>query len=129
MINEKKKFVESLKTSAMKFYLSSKIHKATVTDANLDYIGSITIDLNLIKLAGFELGEKVSVWDITNGERLETYVMKGEKNSGTICLNGAAAHKIKIGDEVIIAGFTLSDKPVKPNIVLVDKKNKFKEFL
>lgn len=113
----------------MKFYLSSKIHKATVTDANLDYIGSITIDINLIKLSGLEPGEKVSVWDITNGERLETYVMEGEKNSGTICLNGAAAHKIKIGDEIIIAGFTLSEKPLKPKIVLVDKQNKFLEFL
>lgn len=113
----------------MKFYLSSKIHKATVTDANLDYIGSITIDVNLARMAGIEIGEKVSVWDITNGERLETYVMEGEKNSGTICLNGAAAHKVKVGDEIIIAGFTLSDKPVKPKIVLVDRDNKFKEFL
>lgn len=113
----------------MKFYLSSKIHKATVTDANLDYIGSVTIDMTLIKLAGFELGEKVSVWDITNGERLETYVMEGEENSGTICLNGAAAHKIQVGDEIIIAGFTLADKPVQPKIVLVDEKNNFKQFL
>jgi aspartate 1-decarboxylase len=113
----------------MKFYLSSKIHKATVTDANLDYIGSITIDMALINLAGLDLGEKVSVWDITNGERLETYVMEGEKNSGIICLNGAAAHKIKIGDEIIIAGFTLSEKPLEPKMVLVDKHNKFMKFL
>ncbi len=113
----------------MKFYLSSKIHKAIVTDANLEYIGSITIDKALIELAGFGIGEKVSVWDITNGERLETYVMEGEKNSGTICLNGAAAHKIKIGDEIIIAGFTLSEKPIEPKIVLVDHQNKFEKFL
>lgn len=113
----------------MKFYLSSKIHKATVTDANLDYIGSITIDIALIKRVGMDIGEKVSVWDITNGERLETYVMEGEENSGTICLNGAAAHKVKVGDEIIIAGFELSDKPVKPKIILVDKENRFVENL
>lgn len=113
----------------MRFYLRSKLHKANVTEANVDYIGSIKIDKSLITAAGFEVGEKVSVWDITNGERLETYIIEGEEHSGTIEINGAAAKKIHVGDQIIIAGFELSDKPVKPLIVLVDEKNRFLEYL
>lgn len=111
----------------MRWYLRGKIHNAVVTDANVDYIGSITIDKELIEKAGFDKGEKVAVWDITNGERLETYIMEGEP--GKICMNGAAAKKINKGDKVIIAGFELSDKYMNPKIILVDKKNKFVKYL
>ncbi len=86
--------------------LKSKIHRATVTEANLDYIGSITIDEALIEAAGLYEYEKVCVVDITNGARLETYVIRGERGSGVVCLNGAAAHLIHKGDLVIIMAYT-----------------------
>ena len=113
----------------MRWYLRSKIHNATVTEARVDYIGSIEIDTELLEKAGFENGEKVAVWDITNGERLETYVIEGVRNSGVICMNGAAARKIKKGHKVIIAGFELSDKKIKPKVVLADEKNRFSKYL
>jgi len=113
----------------MRWMLRSKIHKATVTDANLDYIGSITIDKNLIKKVGLIPGEKVLVVDNTNGARLETYVIAGKKNSGEICMNGAAAHLIKKGDEIIILGFELTKEPIKVKNILVDKNNRFLKFL
>ncbi len=113
----------------MRFYLRSKIHRATITDANVDYIGSITIDKELLEKAGFQDGEKVAVWDITNGERLETYIIVGERDSGIVCINGAAAKKIKKDDIVIIAGFELADGYVKPKVILVDKKNRFVKYL
>jgi len=113
----------------MRWYLRSKIHRATVTEARVDYVGSITIDVELVEKAGFEDGEKVAVWDITNGERLETYVIEGERNSGVICMNGAAARKIEKGHKVIIAGFELSDKKIEPKIVLADEKNRFSKYL
>ena len=113
----------------MKFFLSSKIHKATVTEADLAYIGSITIDKTLMDKAGFQAGEKVLVVSNTSGSRLDTYVIEGEPNSGTICMNGAAAHLIKKGEEIIIMGFTLSEKPLEPKNILVDKENKFVKFL
>jgi aspartate 1-decarboxylase len=113
----------------MREYLRSKIHRANVTEANINYIGSITIDEELVKKAGLEEGEKVAIWDITNGERIETYVLTGPKNSGIICLNGAAAKKIKKGDKIIICGFELSNKKINPKVILVDKKNKFLRYL
>jgi len=113
----------------MRWYLRSKIHNATVTEARIDYIGSITIDSALIKKAGFHEGEKVSVWDVTNGERLETYIIKGKHQPGIIGMNGAAAKKIKKGDHIIIAGFELSDEKIIPTIILVDEKNRFKKYL
>ena len=113
----------------MRWYLRSKIHGATVTEAKAEYVGSITIDSALVKKGGFNEGEKVSVWDVTNGERLETYVIPGKKDSGVICMNGAAARKIRKGHKVIIAGFELSDKTIKPKIVLVDKNNRFVRYL
>ncbi|MBI4339324.1 MAG: aspartate 1-decarboxylase [Chloroflexi bacterium] len=109
--------------------LSSKIHKATVTEANLDYVGSITIDQDLIEKAGFWPGEKVMVVSNTSGARLETYVIVGERGSGVICMNGAAAHLIKTGEEVIVMGFELTDAPIKPRIVLVDGRNRFDRYL
>ena len=113
----------------MKEFLSSKIHKATVTDANLAYIGSITIDQDLMEKSGFEDGQKVLVVDNTNGARLETYIITGKRNSGIICMNGAASHLIKKGDEIIVIGFEISDKPVKSRNILVDGKNKFVRYL
>ena len=113
----------------MRFLLRSKIHKAIVTDANLKYEGSIAVDEALLKKAGFWLGEKVLVVSNTTGARLETYIIKGEANSGLICMNGAAAHVIKKGEEIIIMGFKLSSKPIKARIVLVDKENRFVRLL
>jgi aspartate 1-decarboxylase len=109
--------------------MRSKIHKATVTDANTEYIGSITIDEDLIEKSGLWPGEKVLVASNSTGARLETYVLTGKKNSGIICLNGAAAHLIKAGEEIIIIGFELTDEPLPPQIVLVDNNNKFLKYL
>ncbi len=113
----------------MRWFLRSKIHRATVTEANLDYIGSVTIDEDLSEMVGLMIGEKVLVVDNTNGARVETYVIRGERGSGTICMNGAAAHLIKTGDQVIIMGFELSDTPITPRSILVDEKNRFVRFL
>ena len=113
----------------MRFVLRSKIHKATVTEANLDYIGSITTDEELIEKTRFFPREKVLVVSNTSGARLETYVIVGERNSGIICMNGAAAHLIKKGEEIIVMGFELTDKPIKPKNILVDKNNKFVRYL
>lgn len=113
----------------MRSFIRSKIHKATVTEAEVDYVGSITIDEELIELAGFMEGEKVLVTSNTSGARLETYIIRGKRGSGIICMNGAAAHRIKVGEEIIIMGFELSDKPVQPKMILVDKNNKFVQYL
>ena len=111
--------------------MKSKIHRAHVTEANLNYIGSITIDEDLMETAGLIEYEKVLVLNINNGNRFETYVMAGERGSGTICINGAAARLVLPGDLVIILTFgTLSEdeaKIFKPNIVYVDENNKIKE--
>src|SRR3989344_3584329 len=113
----------------MRLILRSKIHQATVTEADLNYIGSITIDEDLIAKAGLMPGEKVLVASNTTGARLETYVIIGQRGSGIICMNGASAHLIKKGEEIIIMGFELSDQPIKPKIILVDKNNKFVKYL
>lgn len=113
----------------MRWVIRSKIHKATVTEANLDYVGSITIDEDLIELAGFWPGEKVLIADNTNGARLETYVMVGERGSGTIRMNGASAHLINVGDELIIMGFELTDALIEATKILVDKQNRFVQYL
>ena len=113
----------------MRWILRSKIHNAIVTESNLRYIGSITIDEELIEKAGFLVGEKVLVVSNTSGVRLETYIIKGKKSSGVICMNGASSHLIKKGEEIIIMGFELLDKEIKPKIVLVDKNNHFLKYL
>lgn len=114
----------------MRWVLHAKIHKATVTEANLDYVGSITIDEALLEKTGLWVGERVQVVDNTNGARLETYIIKGQRDSGVICMNGAAAHLIHAGDEIIIMGYELSDAPVpNPKAILVDKQNKFVRYL
>lgn len=113
----------------MRFVLRSKIHKATVTAADLKYIGSITIDEDLMDRAGFWPGEKVLVASNTSGARLETYVIAGERGSGVICMNGAGARLIKKGEEIIVMGFELTDKPIKSVSILVDKDNRFERYL
>jgi aspartate 1-decarboxylase len=113
----------------MRFVLHGKIHNATVTEANLAYVGSITIDLDLIEKVGFWVGEKVMVVSNTTGARLETYVIVGERGSGTICMNGASAHRIKQGEQVIIMGFALSEQPITAKNVLVDAQNRFVRYL
>ncbi|MAE43167.1 aspartate 1-decarboxylase [Candidatus Woesearchaeota archaeon] len=113
----------------MRWLIRSKIHKATVTEADINYAGSITIDEDLIEKAGLWPGEKVLVASNTSGARLETYVIKGKKGSGVVCMNGAAAHLIKASEEIIIMGFELSEKQINPKIILVDKNNKFLKFL
>ena len=114
---------------SMRWMMSSKIHKATVTQADLRYIGSITIDETLLEKAGFLPGEKVLVVSNTSGSRLETYTIAGERDSGVICMNGAAAHLIKAGEEVIIIGYQLADGPIESKAVLVDEKNRFVRYL
>ena len=108
--------------------LKSKIHRATVTEANIHYIGSITIDESLMRAANIIEFEKVHVLNINNGERIETYVIKGEKESGVICLNGAAARKFVAGDLVIIASYALMEfeeaRKFKPFFVFPDKNNR-----
>lgn len=113
----------------MRWILRSKIHKATVTEACVDYIGSITIDQDLIEKSGLLPYEQVAVVSNTTGARLETYVITGKRGSGVIEMNGAAALRIKKGEEIIVMGYELSDKPVKPQIILVDKQNRFLRYL
>ena len=107
--------------------LKSKIHRATVTEANLDYDGSITIDNKLLEAADILPFEEVQVWNVTSGTRFATYTIPGEAQSGVICINGAAAHLAKEGDLVIIASFTqmeeMEARSYEPLIVLVDEKN------
>jgi aspartate 1-decarboxylase len=104
--------------------VKSKIHNVTVTEANLHYIGSISIDEDLMEAANIIENEKVQVVNINNGERLETYVIKGKRGSGSICLNGAAARKVIVGDVVIIISYATIEfneaKTFKPNIVFPD---------
>jgi aspartate 1-decarboxylase len=104
--------------------LKSKIHRVTVTEANLNYMGSITIDENLMDAANLIENEKVQVVDINNGERFETYVIRGDRDTGVICLNGPAARKVAVGDVVIIMSYATMDleeaRHFKPVIVLPD---------
>jgi len=113
----------------MRWVLRSKLHQAIVTEANLAYVGSITIDESLVERAGFLEGERVLVTSNTSGARLETYIILGERGSGEICMNGAAAHLIKAGEEIIVMGFELTDRPIKPTVVLVDRQNRFVRYL
>ena len=107
--------------------LKSKIHRAVVTEAQKDYIGSITVDRALMDAAGLLDYEKVLVANVTNGKRLETYVIPGEKESGVICLNGAAAHAAEVGDTVIIMSFAAMSeeeaRAFRPKVVFVDEGN------
>lgn len=113
--------------------LKSKIHRATVTQANLNYVGSITVDSALLEASGIIEYEKVQVVNVTNGSRIETYVISGEKDSGVVCLNGAAARCAAEGDIIIIMAYAQLDenetKTHKPNVVLVDSKNRISEII
>ncbi|MEQ1585347.1 MAG: aspartate 1-decarboxylase [Cyclobacteriaceae bacterium] len=108
--------------------LKSKIHRVKITQAELHYVGSITIDETLMEAANLIEGEKVQVVNINNGERLETYVIKGARNSGTVCLNGPAARKAQVGDMVIIISYASMDfgdaKKFKPSLVFPDPDNR-----
>jgi aspartate 1-decarboxylase len=113
----------------MRWLMRSKIHNATVTEANLAYVGSITIDEDLIDAVGLWRGEKVLVVSNTSGARLETYVIAGQRGSREICMNGAAAHLIKRGEQVIIMGFELASEMIDPRVILVDAENRIVRYL
>ncbi len=106
--------------------LKSKLHCVRVTEANLNYVGSITVDENLLDAANMIAGEKVHIVNNNNGERFETYIIKGERGSGCVCLNGAAARKVQVGDIIIIMSYALMDfeeaKTFKPSVVFPDSR-------
>jgi aspartate 1-decarboxylase len=112
----------------MRIMMKSKIHRATVTQADLDYVGSVTLDAALMEAADLLEGEQVAIVDITNGARIETYIIPGERGSGVIGINGAAAHLVHPGDLVIIMSYAVLDdaeaRTLKPTIVHVDEKNR-----
>ena len=107
--------------------LYSKIHRATVSDANLNYIGSITIDEDLMKASKLRVGQKVEIVNVNNGERFATYVIKGKAGSKDLCLNGAAARKVEIGDKIIVIAYASYSQEelenYKPTVVIVDENN------
>lgn len=104
--------------------LRSKIHRATVTETRLDYEGSITIDQDLVEGCGMWVGEKVTIADVDNGNRFETYILPGKRGSGIIAINGAAAHLCDEGDKVIIMGYELTDEPIQAKVLLVGPDNR-----
>src|SRR5437763_16941541 len=112
----------------MRVMMKSKIHRATVTQADLDYVGSVTLDADLMEAADLLDGEQVAIVDITNGARIETYVIRGPRGSGVIGINGAAAHLVRPGDLVIIMSYAMLDDPearaLKPRVVHVDETNR-----
>ena len=112
----------------MRIMMKSKIHRATVTQADLDYVGSVTLDAALMEAADLLEGEQVAIVDITNGARIETYVIPGPRDSGVIGINGAAAHLVHPGDLVIIMSYAMLDdaeaRALEPTVVHVDEKNR-----
>jgi len=108
--------------------LKSKIHRAVITQTELHYVGSITLDENLMDAANMIEGEKVQIVNVNNGERIETYIIKGERGSGLVCLNGPAARKAYVGDVIIVISYAHMDfeeaKTYKPSIAYTDEKNK-----
>ena len=112
-------------------FLYSKIHRATVTDANLNYVGSITIDENILDKANLSQGQKVDILNINNGERFQTYIIAGKRGSKNFCLNGAAAITAQIGDKMIICAYAQMTpdeaKTFKPSIVQIDDENNIKD--
>ncbi len=113
--------------------LYSKIHRATVTDANLNYVGSITVDEELLEASKMRVGQKVEILNINNGERFSTYIILGKRGNRDICLNGAAARKVHKGDKIIIVAYATYDEKeldsYKPRVVLVDEDNNINEIL
>ncbi|MFF5993638.1 MULTISPECIES: aspartate 1-decarboxylase [unclassified Lysinibacillus] len=116
-----------------KTMMNGKIHRATVTQADLNYVGSITIDEDIMDAVGIEANEKVAIVNNNNGARLETYVIKGERGSGVVCLNGAAARMVQPGDIVIIISYVLMDaeeaKNHVPKVAIMDENNRIKEMI
>lgn len=108
----------------MRWVMRSKIHKAIVTQANVAYVGSITIDEDLLDVVGIWPGEKVLIVSNTSGARLETYTIAGERGGRDFCVNGAAAHLISEGEEIIIMAFELTDKPIEPLVILMADHNR-----
>lgn len=108
---------------------SSKIHRATVTGANVEYIGSILLPPDLMDLVDIIEGQQVAVWDITNGARLETYAIRGVAGNRDVIINGAGAHLIHAGDQVIVAAFVLTDEVIQPKYILVNDDNTFAAWL
>ena len=108
----------------MRWMLRGKIHRATVTETRLDYECSITIDEDLLDRAGIWVGEKVTIADVNNGSRFDTYTLPGKRGSGIIAVNGAAAHLVSEGDLVIIMAYELVDEPIKAKVLLVDSDNR-----
>ena len=113
----------------MRVLLRSKIHRAYITECNEDYIGSILIDKELMERVDLWEYEKVLICDVTNGNRFETYAIAGEKGSGVMSVQGAAAKLVNKGDCVIIMSFDVAKEPVEPNMILVNEKNEFVEYL
>jgi aspartate 1-decarboxylase len=107
----------------------SKIHHAVVTEANLNYIGSIAIDSDLLNHSNILPGEMVYIWNINNGERLETYALPAPAGSGQIILNGAAARRAQVGDKIIIVAFSLTDEEITPRMIMVNERNVFVGWL
>lgn len=107
----------------------AKIHHARVTDANLDYIGSVAIDADLLDRADILPGEKVAVWNVENGRRFETYALPAVRGSGHVIVNGAAAHLCTAGDRIIVVSFVLTDEQIQPRMILVDARNRFVDWL
>lgn len=103
----------------------SKIHHAVVTEANVDYIGSIAIDSELLERVDVIPGEKVAVWNVTTGARIETYALPAPAGSGAMIVNGAAAHHFSPGDRIIVVSFVLTDEAIQPRMILVDEQNRF----
>ena len=114
----------------LRFMFKSKIHRATVTHADVDYEGSLTVDSNLLKAADILPYEQIHVWNISRGTRFRTYALPGEAGSGVVCVNGAGAHLVHVGDLVIVATFTEMDDAAarshRPRVVLVDGKNRIR---
>ena len=113
--------------------LRGKIHRATVTEANLEYEGSLTVDVELMEAAGLAPYERIDVYDVTNGSRFSTYLIEGPRHSGVICVNGAAAHLARAGDRIIITGYGLATEAEirghRPRVVLVDERNRIRQIL
>jgi len=120
------------KSAGRRFMLKSKIHRATVTHADVDYEGSVTLDAALLEAADILPFEEVHVWNVTRGTRLTTYAMVGERGSGVVCINGAAAHLVRPGDLVIVATYTVMDEIAarehRPRVILVDSANRIRQL-
>jgi len=116
-------------TGLIRHIVKSKIHKAVVTDIDIDAIDSVVVDEDLVKIVNLNENEKVLIVDRTNGARVETFIKKGERGSGIVSINGAATHHIKQGDEITIMSFTWTYQSIVPQVVLVDEENKFVEIL